>query len=138
MADETATKGVPPSLAALLWAVAGRIFQREALMFLASTVVLLLAGGGGVIWAQAKGAEVLDAGVDAKLAPIKERQAGLTKRIDGLESGQKSLAAKLEAKEERDARRFDLLYQLMLTGKPSSAAEGLSNPGPLQEKDGGQ
>ena len=135
MADES--KPVAPSLAVLLWAIAGRIFQREALMMVASTVTLLVAGGVGVVYAQGKGAEVLDAGIDAKLAPLKERQDDLDGQLRGLAAQQAGLSAKLEAKEERDAKRFDLLYQVILTGKPSSAAEALGNASSPLARDGG-
>lgn len=138
MSEETPT----PSLVALLWAIAGRIFKREALLVLASTVVLMGTGASGVLYAQAQGQHAIDAGVDARINPLRDdlsqhkREAGAA--IERLQVEVTALRSAATAKEERDAARFDLLYRTILTGQPSSRAERLAQPTPAPPVDGGE
>ena len=106
-----------PTFAGLLWGLANLIFKREAVLVVSTVVVLLTCGALGIVWAQDK----LDGGagkVDAKLtAHITEEQAEVA-----------ALNRKLDSAEERNARRFEVLYNAVLERRSQPGAEELKQP----------
>jgi hypothetical protein len=115
----------PKSLTSLVSALPRKIFTREAVLWL---LTLLL---GGV--ATAQGIERLDGGLDKRVAPLAEK----------FKSHEAEEAAKIEAlnkkfdnSEERNARRFEVLYNAVLERQPQPGADELMKAPPLT--DGGR
>lgn len=107
----------PPTIPGVLWALAGLIFRREALLMVAAVVVLVGAGGFGVVWAQSQ----LDGGVAPVRAELAKKDAATNQRID-------ALTAKFDGAEERNARRFEVLYNAVLERRPQPGADALMVP----------
>jgi len=103
-----------PTLPAVLWQLAALIFRREALMLVAAMLVLVLGGGVTVVYGQG----YLDGGAAKAVAPIKAKVEATDRRIDALEQ-------KFDNAEERNARRFEVLYNAVLERRPQPGAEAL-------------
>lgn len=114
------------TLEGIVKALPGRIFRREAMV----AIVTLGLGGVGAVWAQSKAkAQVVELATE-KVRPVEVKVEALAVDVDALRK-------ELRAKEVRDAQRFDLLYQTILSGRRSSQAEELRQPA-VQPADGGQ
>lgn len=115
-----------PTVEALVKALPGRIFRRDAL----AVGVTLLVGAGGYAYAQKLAQDRIESAAERKVAPIK-------KTVEDLQLEVRDLKAQVQANEARAAERFDVLYRTMLTGRRDSRAEELATPAP-PAKDGGQ
>lgn len=115
-----------PTVEALVKALPGRIFRRDAL----AVGVTLLVGTGGYAYAQKLAQDRIESAAEKKVAPIK-------KTVEELQLEVRDLKAQVQANEARAAERFDVLYRTMLTGRRDSRAEELATPAP-PAKDGGQ
>lgn len=71
--DESAK---PPTLPGVLWALAGLIFRREALLMVAAIAVLIAIGAAGVVWAEDKGVRLL-APVETRVTTLEKNQADM-------------------------------------------------------------
>jgi uncharacterized protein HemX len=74
----------PPTIPAMLWALAGLIFKREALLVVASLAVIAGIGAGGAVWAQSR----LDGGVAPVVARVEalERQSREDRHAQAVEA----------------------------------------------------
>lgn len=113
----------PPTVSGVLLALANLVFKRDAILWLAAIGVLLFAGGWGVVWAK----DTLDGGV----APVK---AQLDAHIKTEAEDIAAVNRRLDASEERSARRFEVLYNTILERRPQPGADELTKP----QMDGGR
>lgn len=106
-----------PSVAEMVQALPRKIFTREAALWI---VAILL---GGVAFAQ--GMERLDGGVEKKLAPLEQK---VDRHITESDAKQAALEKKFDGAEERNARRFEVLYNAVLERRPQPGADELMKP----------
>ncbi len=122
--------------------VPDRIFKREAYM----TLVLLLAGALAATVVLAKGDEWGGSFVTKKVAPVikssEEKQAEALKKANeeqkaALEKAKAELLERITrvemqaaVKEDRDARRFELMVNTVLTGQRQPGTAALARPVP--------
>lgn len=78
----------PPTIPGVLWALAGLIFKREALLVVASLAVIAGVGGAGAVWAQSR--------LDGSTAPVVARVEALERQ-----SREDRHAQAVEAEEQR-------------------------------------
>ncbi|MDP2271246.1 MAG: hypothetical protein Q8K32_10980 [Archangium sp.] len=111
----------PPTLSAAAWQLAGLIFKREALMLVAAMAVLTGAGGATVVYGQG----YLDGGTAKAIAPVKADLATVKTKAEATDKRIDALDAKFDNAEERNARRFEVLYNAILERRPQAGAEEL-------------
>ena len=139
-----AEKPKPPTLPAVLWTLAGLIFQREALLVITSGVVMLAAGGAGVVWAQGK----LDGGVapvreelrrhEAEERAAREALAAEARLVrEAQERTNERLLEAMQSMEDRSARRFDALQNTILERRAQPESAALARPAAVVGRDGG-
>ena len=116
---ETERRTSTPTIVGAIWAAAEWVAKRELVLRLLSVVALLVAGGIGVVWAK----DTIDAGSAPVAADLATFKSATTSRLDAVER-------KVDLAEERSARRFEVLYNTMLTGKAQPGAEELKQPAP--------
>lgn len=111
----------PPTLPGVLWQLASLIFKREALMLVAAVAVLVGAGGATVVYAQG----YLDGGTAKSVAPIKADVAAVKAKAEATDKRIDALDQKFDNAEERNARRFEVLYNAILERRPQPGADAL-------------
>lgn len=125
MSEAKNDSGKLPLPAPLAW-VGGRVFTKGAM----ATLVLLALGGLGTsaaqAWATDRLEHAIDEKVDAGLADASKRVTTLERKVDELARVQSSEA-------DRNARRFEVLYNVVLTRQAQPGAAELARP-----PDGGQ
>lgn len=120
----------PKTLSETIAELPGRILRPQAL----NTVLLLVIGATGIVYAQTKGKDVLDAGVAPVKAELQQHIVDEAKRIVEVQADVAAVKRQLEASEERSARRFEVLYNTILERRPQPGADELTKP----QTDGGR
>ena len=111
----------PPTIGGTLMALANLVFKREALMLVASMALLAGAGGATVVYGQG----YLDGGTAKAVAPIKIEVAEVKAKAEATDRRIDALNQKFDNAEERNARRFEALYNAVLERKPQPGADEL-------------
>lgn len=110
-----------PTLIGTLWAVAEWVVKRELLMRVVSVVALVALGGATVVYGQG----YLDGGTEKALEPVKADVAAVKVKAEATDRRLDALNAKFDNSEERNARRFEVLYNAILERKPQPGADAL-------------
>lgn len=116
------------TLEGMVAALPAKIFRRGALTIITTVVSTGVASVGLAAYAQTKALQTIDERFDKKLneklAPIVAKQ----KETDDLKRELEELGRRLTRNEDRDSQRFDVLYGVLLTGKPDKRAASLAEP----------
>lgn len=129
----------PPTVTELIAALPGKIFRRDALLL----VVVAGLGAAGAVYGQGKLDDIktgvarqVDAGVAPLETKLDEHIKTEAEARARLERSMERLTDAMQAKEERDARRFDALQNTILERRAQPESAELARPAPV--KDGGR
>lgn len=129
----------PQTVPELIAALPGKIFRRDALLL----VVVAGLGAAGAVYGQGKLDDIktgVARQVDAGIAPLEtkldEHIKSEAEARGRIERNIERLVDAMQAKEERDARRFDVIQNTVLEGRRQPGSVELAQPAPV--KDGGR